>query len=71
MLKASKKVIAMFIAVLFIVAMVPVAVNAATQDVSFNVNCAKDGYEFEVYQLATLDVETGLFTKNANTSDTI
>ena len=71
MLKASKKVIAMLIAVLFIVAMVPVAVNAATQDVSFNVNCAKDGYEFEVYQLATLDVETGLFTKNANTSDTI
>ncbi len=71
MIKTSKKIIAMFIAVLFVVAMVPFSAGAATEDVSFKVNCDKEGYKFEVYQLAALDTETGLYTKNASTSDAI
>lgn len=62
MIKTSKKIIAMLMAAILMVAMVPFTASAATEQVSFTVDCAKEGYTFTVYQVATLDTETGNFT---------
>lgn len=70
-MKTTKRILAVMLAALMLVMTVPFAVSAATEDISFTVNCAKDGYEFTVYELATLDVDTGKYTKNANTADAI
>lgn len=65
MVKTSKKILAVLLSVMFILAMVPFAVSAATEEVSFTVDCAKPGYTFTVYQVATLDTETGKYTMTA------
>lgn len=69
MIKTSKKILAVLLSVMFIFAMVPFAVSAATEDVTFTVDCAKPGYTFTVYQVAVLDTETGKYTMTATDAD--
>ncbi len=70
-MKTTKRIIAIVLAALMLAMMIPFAASAATETVTFNVDCDKEGFVFTVYQLATMDVETGKYTKNANTSDSI
>lgn len=71
MLKTSKKVMSLIIAVLMVMAMIPMAASAATPDVTFTLNCTKSGYTFTIYQLATIDTATGIYTTNANIDSSI
>ena len=43
MIKTSKKLMAVLIAAILMLAMVPFTASAATEQVSFKVNCAKEG----------------------------
>lgn len=57
-----KKVISVIIAIITLSAMFSLTASAADSDISFKVNCDKDGYIFTVYQLATIDTATGTYT---------
>lgn len=61
-MKMIKRIFAMVMAVMLIVALVPFTVSAATPTTSFTVKCDKADFEFDVYQVATVDTETGLYT---------
>lgn len=68
-MKTTKRIFAMVMAVMLIVALVPFTVSAATPDASFKVKCDTEGFEFEIYQVATVDTETGLYTAVATDDD--
>lgn len=70
-MKTTKRIMAIVLAALMLAMMIPFAASAATEQVTFKVDNDKNDYEFTVYQLATLDVETGTYTKSANTADSI
>lgn len=67
-MKITKKIIAVVLTVMMLALMVPFSASAADGDVSFKVNCTKDGYEFTVYQVAT--VEAQFNTYNMVATDT-
>ena len=59
-MKQTKRIIAICLVAIMALMMFPMAVSAAehldtTQKVSFTVNCSKEGYEFTVYKVGTLD----------------
>lgn len=56
-MKTTKRVLAIVLAALMLACMIPFAVSAAAPALSYDVvlNCAKPGYTFTVYQLATLN----------------
>ncbi|MDO4882951.1 MAG: SpaA isopeptide-forming pilin-related protein [Oscillospiraceae bacterium] len=62
-MKTTKRVIAIVLAALMLAMAIPFAVSAATtKEYSFTLKCAKPGYEFTVYPLATIDDTTGAYT---------
>lgn len=73
-MKTTKRVLAIVIAALMLAMMVPFAANAATPNVTFTLSYDQpadeaDGtFEWTVYQLATLDTETGALTIKATDS---
>lgn len=73
-MKTTKRVLAIVIAALMLAMMIPFAANAATTNVTFTLSYDKpadeaaDTFEWTVYQLATLDTETGALTINATDS---
>lgn len=60
-MKTTKRVIAIVLAALMLAMAIPFAASAAT-NYSFTLKCAKPGYEFTVYPLATIDDTTGAYT---------
>ena len=73
-MKTTKRVLAIVLAALMLALMVPFAANAATTNVEFTLSyempsTEKAGdFEWTVYQLATLDTETGALTIKATDS---
>lgn len=65
------KIMAIVITILMVMAMIPMAAGAATPDVKFTLNCTKPDYTFTIYQLATIDTATGIYTTNANIDSSI
>ena len=65
MLKTTKKVMAILLAAMFMLAMIPFSASAATDNVNFTVKCEKTGFTFTVYQLATLNTTTGTYDVKA------
>lgn len=60
----------MLIAVLMVIAMVPMTVSAA-DTVDFTVDCQKEGYVFTAYELATLNTTTGAYTPTTGLDNSI
>ncbi|MCH5201968.1 MAG: SpaH/EbpB family LPXTG-anchored major pilin [Oscillospiraceae bacterium] len=71
MLKTTKKVMAILLAAMFMLAMIPFSASAATDNVNFTVKCEKTGFTFTVYQLATLDTTTGTYDVKATDEDVV
>ena len=67
-MKTTKRVIAIVLAALMLAMAIPFAASAAT-NYSFTLKCAKPGYEFTVYPLATIDDTTGAYTATSNVTD--
>ncbi len=67
-MKTTKRVIAIVLAALMLAMAIPFAASAAT-NYSFTLKCAKPGYEFTVYPLATIDDTTGAYTATDNVTD--
>ena len=67
-MKTTKRVIAIVLAALMLAMAIPFAASAAT-NYSFTLKCAKPGYEFTVYPLATIDDTTGAYTATGNVTD--
>ena len=67
-MKTTKRVIAIVLAALMLAMAIPFAASAAT-NYSFTLKCAKPGYEFTVYPLATIDDETGAYTAVSTVTD--
>ena len=77
-MKTTKRVLAIVLAALMLALMVPFAASAAnTPDVTFTLNYDKpadeaaDTFEWTVYQLATLDKDTGAYTTVAGLDDDV
>jgi len=69
-MKTTKRVIAIVLAALMLAMAIPFAASAeTTKEYSFTLKCAKPGYEFTVYPLATIDDETGAYTATDNVTD--
>ena len=73
-MKTTKRVLAIVLAALMLALMVPFAASAATPNVTFTLSYdqpadeADGAFEWTVYQLATLDTETGALTIKATDS---
>ena len=67
-MKTTKRVIAIVLAALMLAMAIPFAASAAT-NYSFTLKCAKPGYTFTVYPLATIDDTTGAYTATDNVTD--
>lgn len=70
MAKTTKRIAAVLLAVMMLIAMVPTAVSAATQG-TFTVQCSKAGYTFEVFQVATLNETTGEYVATATNAGVV
>ena len=76
-MKLTKRVLAVVIAALMLAMMIPFAASAATTNVTFTLSYDKpadeaaDTFEWTVYQLATLDTETGAYTAVSGLNSTI
>lgn len=76
-MKTTKRIMALVLAALMLAMMIPFAASAATEDVTFTLSYTKpadeaaDTFEWTVYQLATLDMETGTYTTVAGLNSTI
>lgn len=69
-MKTTKRVIAIVLAALMLAMAIPFAASAeTTKEYSFTLKCAKPGYEFTVYPLATIDDQTGAYTATDNVTD--
>ncbi|MEE1016480.1 MAG: SpaH/EbpB family LPXTG-anchored major pilin [Ruminococcus sp.] len=69
-MKTTKRVIAIVLAALMLAMAIPFAASAATTvQHSFTLKCAKPGYEFTVYPLATIDDTTGAIKATGNVTD--
>ena len=69
-MKMTKRIFAMVMAVMLIVALVPFTVSAAdAQATSFKIKCDKADFKFDVYQIATVDTETGFYTAAEKVTD--
>lgn len=65
-MKTTKRVIAIVLAALMLAMAIPFAASAA--NTSLTLSMSKDGFEYTVYQVATLNTTTGQYT--LNTTDT-
>ena len=74
-MKTTKRVLAVVLAALMLACMIPFAASAANNpatSTSVTLTCAKPGYTFEIYQLATLEFKgeegskttSGLYTRS-------
>ena len=76
-MKLTKRVLAVVIAALMLAMMIPFAASAATTNVTFTLSYDMPGsetagdFEWTVYQLATLDTETGALTFTATNSSIV
>lgn len=76
-MKTTKRVLAIVLAALMLALMVPFAANAATTNVEFTLSyempsTEKAGdFEWTVYQLATLDKDTGAYTTVSGLDDAV
>ncbi len=76
-MKTTKRVLAIVLAALMLALMVPFAASAATPNVTFTLNYDKpadeaaDTFEWTVYQLATLNKDTGAYTTVAGLDDDV
>ena len=69
-MKTTKRVIAIVLAALMLAMAIPFAASAeTTKEYSFTLKCAKPGYTFTVYPLATIDDQTGAYTATGNVTD--
>ena len=69
-MKTTKRVIAIVLAALMLAMAIPFAASAATTvQHSFTLKCARPGYEFTVYPLATIDDTTGAIKATSNVTD--
>ncbi len=66
MAKTTKRCAAVILAVIMLISMIPTAFAA---DNSFTVQCAKKGFTFETFQIATTDATTGKYTPVATDAD--
>ena len=64
-MKTTKKIFAALLAVMMLLVMVPFSASAAT-NISFDLSCEKEGYEFAVYQVATLNKTAGKYENILN-----
>ena len=62
MAKTTKRIVSLVIVAMLLAAMVPFTAFAETP--SLTLSMSKDGFEYTVYQVATLDTETGAYTLN-------
>lgn len=65
-MKTTKRVFAIVLAALMLAMMIPMSAYAA--NTSLTLSMSKDGFEYTVYQVATLNTTTGAYT--LNTTDT-
>ena len=63
-MKTTKRVFALVLAALMLAMMIPFAASAANN--SLTLSMSKDGFEYAVYQVATINTETGVYTINTN-----
>lgn len=68
MAKTTKRCAAVILAVIMLISMIPTAFAA---DNSFTVTCAKRGFTFTVFQIATTDATTGEYTPVATDADVV
>ena len=61
-MKTTKRVFALVLAALMLAMMIPFAASAANN--SLTLSMSKDGFEYAVYQVATINTETGVYTLN-------
>lgn len=69
MAKTSKRIISMVIVAMLLVAMVPFTAFAATPTLTFTM--PKDNFTYTVYQVATLNAETGEYTLKTTDADVV
>ncbi|MCD8025553.1 MAG: SpaH/EbpB family LPXTG-anchored major pilin [Clostridiales bacterium] len=76
-MKKTKTFFAALLAVMMVALMIPFSASAATVNSTITLTCTDDsgatktGYTFEVYQLATVDTETGAVTAAATDADVV
>ena len=63
-MKTTKRVIAIVLAALMLVAMIPFAVSAAADTYTLKVTSSKSGFNFEVIKVADTNTETGAYTSD-------
>ena len=63
-MKTTKRVFALVLAAMMLAMMIPFAASAANN--SLTLSMSKDGFEYAVYQVATINTETGVYTINTN-----
>ncbi len=61
-MKTTKRVFALVLAALMLAMMIPFAASAANN--SLTLSMSKDGFEYAVFQVATINTETGVYTLN-------
>lgn len=62
MAKTTKRIVSLVIVAMMLLAMVPFTASAA--NTSLTLTMSKDGFTYTVYQVATLNTETGAYTLN-------
>ena len=63
-MKTTKRVFALVLVAMMLAMMIPFAASAANN--SLTLSMSKDGFEYAVYQVATINTETGVYTINTN-----
>lgn len=61
-MKTTKRVFALVLAALMLAMMIPFAASAANN--SLTLSMSKEGFEYAVFQVATINTETGVYTLN-------
>lgn len=63
-MKTTKRVIAIVIAALMLVAMIPLTMASAAKTYKINVTSTKEGFAFNIYKVADINVEEGTYSSD-------
>ena len=69
MAKTTKRIVSLVIVAMLLAAMVPFTAFAANS--SLTLSMSKDGFTYTVYQVATLNAETGEYTLKTTDADVV
>ena len=64
MMKTTKRVIAIVIAALMLAAMIPLTMASAAKTYKINVTSTKEGFAFNIYKVADINVEEGTYSSD-------